>query len=278
MARLFVVSTPIGNLEDLTERARRVLGEVQHILAEDTRRTGRLLVHIGRVSARLTSLHAHNEAARVQLVLEWLERGHDVALVSDAGTPLVSDPGVRVVRAVSEAGHDVVPVPGPSAVLAALVASGQPGDRFTFLGFMPRKGPDRREAIGRVAEAQDTVVMFESPERLVRLLVDLVAACGRERQVAVGRELTKLHETVLRGTLSDALLYYQTNAARGEVTVVVSAHSLGAVGEDVEGAKALARELLAGGSSASSAAGVLAERLGLARNAAYRLVQDVKES
>ena len=139
MATLFVVATPIGNLEDLSDRARRVLGEVRHVAAEDTRRTGRLLQHVG-VKQDLVSLHGHNEASRIDLVRGWLDAGEDVALVSDAGTPLVSDPGERLVPAVAEAGHDVVPIPGPSAVLSALVGSGLPASRFAFLGFVPRKG------------------------------------------------------------------------------------------------------------------------------------------
>jgi len=275
MATLFVVSTPIGNLEDLTARAERVLGAVHHVLAEDTRRTGKLLEHLG-IRCELTSLHAHNEAARLARTLDWLEAGDDVALVSDAGTPLVSDPGARIVQAVVDAGHDVVPVPGASAVLAGVVASGFPADRFAFLGFVPRKGRERRRIMERVAEAEETVVVFESPERLGSLLEELVEACGPARRVAVGRELTKLHETIVRGTVEEALRYYQESPPRGEVTVVVEAAPLTRGPDEVDEAagRALARALLDEGSSPSRTAKEIARRLGLPRNRAYEIVQE----
>ena len=209
MATLFVVSTPIGNLEDVTHRAERVLRGVDLVLAEDTRRTGVLLKHVGS-TARMTSLHAHNEAARRARVLAWLGSGRDAALVSDAGTPLLSDPGERIVQATLEAGHEVVPIPGASAVLAALVVSGLPAERFAFLGFVPRRGKDRSRLLERVARAEETVVLFESPERLLHLLEDLESACGAERRVAVARELTKVHESTFRGTLTEARRYYLT--------------------------------------------------------------------
>lgn len=278
MATLFVVSTPIGNLEDLTTRAARVLAGVDHVLAEDTRRTGRLLARMG-ITAQLTSLHAHNEASRRPRVLEWLEEGRDVALVSDAGTPLLSDPGARIVQGALEAGHDVVPVPGASAVLAALVASGLSAERFTFLGFVPRKGPGRRRVLERVAEAEETVVLFESPERLVALLEDLEGVCGGGRRVAVARELTKLHESVVRGTLTEALRYYRDDAPRGEVTVVVEAAPTSAEPDETDeaAARVLARALLDEGSSPSRAAREIAQRLRLPRNMAYEIVQEAKD-
>src|SRR5688572_11761553 len=201
MGTLYLVATPIGNLEDISRRAARVLGEVTRVLAEDTRRTAVLLDHLG-VRAPLVSLHEHNEAERTEEALGWLAAGDDLALVSDAGTPLVSDPGARLVRAAAGGGHAVVPLPGASAVLAALVASGLSSDRFAFLGFPPRKGVERARLLDRVAGAEETVVLFESPERLGTLLADLAEACGPERGVAVARELTKLHEQFVRGTLA----------------------------------------------------------------------------
>jgi 16S rRNA (cytidine1402-2'-O)-methyltransferase len=278
VAKLFVVSTPIGNLEDLTHRAARVLGEVAHVLAEDTRRTGKLLQHIG-VEAELTSLHAHNEASRRPRVLEWLGAGEDVALVADAGTPLVSDPGARIVQAALEAGHEVIPIPGPSAGLAALVASGLPAERFTFLGFLPRRGSERGQLLARVAASQDSVVLFESPERLIDLLAELEGACGADRRVAVGREMTKLHETVFRGTLVDARAYYGNRSPRGEVTVVVAGAPPpeASTAQDPEAARQLARTLLAEGSSPSSVAKEVAKRLHMPRNLAYEVVQEAKE-
>jgi 16S rRNA (cytidine1402-2'-O)-methyltransferase len=278
MGKLFVVSTPIGNLEDVTRRAERVLAEAAHVLAEDTRRTGRLLEHLG-VDAKLLSLHAHNEASRRARVLEWLDAGEDVALVSDAGTPLVSDPGARIVQAALAAGHEVFPIPGPSAVLAALVASGLPAERFTFLGFPPRRGAERRRLLERVAGAEETVVLFESPERLRDLLDDLESACGGERRVAVARELTKLHETVVRGTLTDARRYYEGRTVRGEVTLVVESAQVQQAPDEVdqEAGRALARALLSEGASASHAAREVARRLRLPRNLAYEVVQEAKK-
>jgi 16S rRNA (cytidine1402-2'-O)-methyltransferase len=277
MGTLFVVSTPIGNLEDVTRRAERVLLEADHVLAEDTRRTGKLMRHVG-AGAPMTSLHAHNEAARRSRVLGWLEEGHKVALVSDAGTPLISDPGARIVQAALEAGHEIVPIPGPSAVLAALVASGLPAERFTFVGFLPRRGAERRQLLSRVAKAEETFVLFESPERLTVLLSELEEACGGERRLAVARELTKLHEATVRGTLSNVRRYYEDNPVRGEVTVVVeAAPQLDETGPaDRESARTLARSLLDAGAPPSRAARELASRLDMPRNLAYQIVQEAK--
>lgn len=273
MATLFLVATPIGNLSDLSARAAEILGSVDRVLAEDTRRTRILLDHVG-VRVPVTSLHAHNEAARTAQVLERLGRGEELALVSDAGTPLVSDPGARLVREVTAAGHRVVPIPGPSAVLAALVASGLPADRFAFLGFAPRKGEERAELLDRVALSRETAVLFESPERLVRLLEELADACGANRPAAVARELTKMHEEVFRGTLGEALAYYQESPPRGEVTVVVAAATDPSAPDaaDEGAARALARSLLDEGRRTSDVAREVARRLGLPRNRAYEIV------
>jgi 16S rRNA (cytidine1402-2'-O)-methyltransferase len=278
MGTLYIVSTPIGNLEDVTRRAARVLGEVDHVLAEDTRRTGQLLSHLG-ADVRMTSLHAHNEASRRERVLGWLAEGLEVALVSDAGTPLVSDPGARIVQAALEAGHAVVPIPGPSAVLAGLVASGLSAERFAFLGFVPRRGPERRRLMARVARSEETVVLFESPERLEALLADLAVSCGEDRKVAVGRELTKLHESTVRGTLSEVRGYYDEHPPRGEVTVVVQAAPAGSepAGVSEGSARELARSLLKDGAAPSQAARELARRLDMPRNLAYQIVQEAKE-
>jgi len=270
---LYVVSTPIGNLEDLTERARRVLGEVEAVLAEDTRRTRRLLDHIG-VSARVVSLHLHNERQRLPRILERLRGGASLALVSDAGTPLVSDPGARLVDEALGEGHTVVPLPGPSAVLSALVVSGFPTVPFTFFGFLPRKGRERGEFLDRVVTSRDTVVLFESPERVGDLLGDLAERADPVRRAVVAREITKLHEEFRRGTLPELARYYQDRGPpRGEITVVVSpsesAPDLGA--EEVAG-RALAQSLLEGGASPSSVAREVAARLGMPRNRAYDLV------
>jgi len=275
MATLFVVSTPIGNLEDVTRRAVAVLEGAARILAEDTRRTRTLLEHLG-LSKAVVSCHAHNEAARTGEVLGWLDAGEDVALVSDAGTPLLSDPGERLVRAVIGAGHSVVPIPGASAVTAALAASGLPATPFSFFGFVPRKGSERERLLERIAASLETVVVFEAPGRLTRLLEDLVGVCGEERRVAVARELTKVHEEFVRGTLSDARRYYGERRVRGEVTVGVepAPSPSGADVVDRAAGRALARALLDTGASPSHAAREVAKRLGVARNEAYALVQE----
>jgi 16S rRNA (cytidine1402-2'-O)-methyltransferase len=279
MGTLYVVSTPIGNLEDVTHRAARVLTEADRVLAEDTRRTGKLLRHVG-AEARMTSLHAHNEASRRPRVLDWLEAGLNVALVSDAGTPLISDPGARIVQAALEAGHSVVPIPGPSAVLAALVASGLSAERFTFMGFLPRRGAERRRLLQRLSQAEETTVLFESPERLAALLADLEEACGGERLSAVSRELTKLHESTIRGTISQMRGYYDSSPPRGEVTVVVAGGQPEVDREqsDQDAARALARSLLESGEAPSSAARELARRLNVPRNQAYQIVQEAKDA
>lgn len=275
MSTLYVVSTPIGNLGDLSPRAAETLRSAARILAEDTRRSRVLAAHAG-ATAPLVSLHEHNEAARVGAVLAWLDAGEDLALVSDAGTPLVSDPGGRLVTAVAAAGHRVIPIPGPSAVLAALVGSGLPTERFSFLGFPERKGAERALLLDRVAASPESVVLFESPQRLVRLLEDLSERCGGDRRVAVGRELTKLHEEWFRGTLAGAAEHFSQHPARGEVSLVVApADATGRDAADVEAdARALARSLLEGGSKPSAAAREVAARLALPRNTAYRIVQE----
>lgn len=218
---LYVVSTPIGNLEDLSGRARRVLAEADTICCEDTRHTGQLLAHEGITPRRLVSLHAHNEASRVGQLLELLEKDATVALVSDAGTPLLSDPGERLVAACVEAGVSVVAVPGPSALLAGLVVSGFSLEAFTFRGFLERKGPERAVALAAIASSPIPVVCYESPQRIGAFVEDLRAACGDERTVSVSRELTKLHEEQWRGRLGDAASAPPVLARRGEYVVVV---------------------------------------------------------
>jgi 16S rRNA (cytidine1402-2'-O)-methyltransferase len=270
MATLYVVSTPIGNLEDMTVRGIAVLRNVSRILAEDTRRTS-ILLRRYEIGTPLVSAHEHNEAARAGQLAEWLEAGEDVALVSDAGTPLLSDPGARLVRAVIDAGHEVVPVPGASAVLSALVAAGLPVEPFTFYGFLPRSGGARRDLIDELAGLRHTAVLYESPARLTALLGDLITVCGADRPAAVARELTKLHESVVRGTLTDVLRYYEDSAVRGEVVVVLGGAAAPAPVSEAD-AVTLARELLRAGASPRSAAKELAERLRMSRNDAYSLV------
>ncbi len=275
MATLYVVSTPIGNLGDLTHRAVEVLGAVHRVLAEDTRRTGILLKHYG-IDARLVSAHEHNEAARAEQVVRWLDDGEDLALVSDAGTPLVSDPGARLVRAVVDAGHDVVPVPGASAALAALVASGLAPEPFTFFGFLPRSGGTRTERLAELAALPHTAVLYESPERLVALLEELAEASDPSREVVVARELTKLHEEHRRGSLADVADHYREAGVKGEVVVVLAGAA--AVSEEVDrdAIIALATALLNDGLRPSVVAKEVARRLNVPRNQAYEIVQELK--
>jgi 16S rRNA (cytidine1402-2'-O)-methyltransferase len=214
---LFVVATPIGNLEDITARALRVLGEVSLIAAEDTRRTAHLLARYA-ITTPTTSLHEHNEEKKGASLVERLRHGESIALVSDAGTPTVSDPGQRFIAAAIEAGIRVEPIPGPSAALAALAASGLPTDTFLFLGFPPIKAKDRLEWFDAVRSATRTVVFFEAPHRIHATLEQLLVTVG-DCQVAIGRELTKAHEQLVRGPISRVIL--ELLEARGEFTVVV---------------------------------------------------------
>lgn len=229
---LYVVATPIGNLKDVTLRAVETLRAVVHVAAEDTRRTRALLEHLGIQGKRLHSLHAHSTEGDVERVAALLERGEDVALATDAGTPLVSDPGGALVRAAIQRGARVVPLPGPSAVLAALVVSGLSTDGgFRFVGFLPRAGPERREAIERVSATSEPVVLFESPLRVGATLRDLADATP-ERAACVARELTKVHEEATRGTLSE--LAEDKREWRGEVVVVLGAHRAEARQEEID--------------------------------------------
>jgi 16S rRNA (cytidine1402-2'-O)-methyltransferase len=219
MGTLYLVATPIGNLEDITARALRVLREARLIAAEDTRHTRQLLAHFD-IHTPLTSYFEHNKLSKLDEILNALAAG-DVALVSDAGTPGLSDPGYELVRAALDAGHRVTPVPGPSALLGALVASGLPTDAFVYLGFLPRKDTDRRRVLASVAREPRTLVAFEAPHRLLDALRDIEAALG-DRRVAVARELTKLHEEIFRGTASAAHEHFSRKEILGEITLVVA--------------------------------------------------------
>ena len=219
MGTLYLVATPIGNLDDMTLRAIHVLESVPLIAAEDTRRTLKLLTHFG-LRRPLVSLHAHNEARQLQTIVGRLEQ-HDIALVSDAGTPALSDPGVRLVSAAVAAGYPVVPIPGASAVLAALVSSGLPTNQFTFLGFLPRKRGELQRLIKDAGKAKRTFVFFESPHRVQKTLAIMASALG-PRSLVVAREITKVHEEFLRGTPATLLEHFAKSPPRGELTVVVA--------------------------------------------------------
>jgi 16S rRNA (cytidine1402-2'-O)-methyltransferase len=279
MGALYLVATPIGNLEDMTLRALRILREASLIAAEDTRHTRKLLTHF-EISTPMTSYHEHSGSARTDAIVAALATG-DVALVSDAGTPLLSDPGQALVRAALAAGQAVVPIPGPSAAIAALVASGLSTDQFTFLGFLPRKSSDRRALLARFATAPETLILYEAPHRLLACLDDLLAALG-DRQVTLARELTKVHEEFRRGRLSALRSGYEHgDAPRGEFTVVISGAEPVVEQETEETLERRAieriRTLLASGLSVREVSVKVARLTGLPRRQVYRLALDVSD-
>jgi 16S rRNA (cytidine1402-2'-O)-methyltransferase len=272
---LYVVGTPLGNLGDLSTRAAEVLRRVPVVAAEDTRRTRGLLTHLG-ARPDLLSFHAHSDDHRLDSLLEILRSGRDVALVSDAGTPTVSDPGADLVARALAAKIPVVPVPGPSAVLAAISASGLTGDRYLFLGFIPRKGRERARLLTRAAMEEWSVVLFEAPPRLVSLLEDLINLVGADRIAVVARELTKLHEEIRAGTLGELLDYYTAVPPRGELTIVLRGTGTPVPEPDrTEDAVEQATSLLAEGLTRREVARRLTESLGLPRNEAYKLVMEL---
>ena len=269
---LYVVATPLGNLEDLTLRALRVLREVSLVACEDTRRTGQLLA-AQNLKTPTTSFFEHNERWKGERILEQLRAGRDVALVSDAGTPGISDPGFRLVRDARAEGLPVVPVPGPSAVVAALSVSGLPTDRFRFVGFLPQRTLARQKALLELRADPDTLVFYESPMRLTAMLADAVAALG-DREAFLCREATKLHEEYRRGRLSELLTVLGARArVRGEIVLVVA----GAGDERpvaTESPAVLVAQLQSGGLTRRQAVKQVAERLGLPAREVYRLALD----
>jgi 16S rRNA (cytidine1402-2'-O)-methyltransferase len=271
---LYVVATPIGNLGDVSGRALEVLRTVPLIAAEDTRITRRLLLRY-EITTRQVSYHARNAAGREPELLAHLRGGADLAVVTDAGTPLVSDPGSSLVAAWAGEGGRVVPIPGASAVLAALVASGLPAARWGFEGFLPRRGRERRERLARVAGDDRATVLFEAPNRSAATLRDLAAACGEDRPAVLTRELTKVHETVWRGGLGALAARAAAEPPRGEVTIVVAgrpeATAPAAPGQgDLDVGREEVAGLVAGGLSRSEAARRVAARTGLARRELFR--------
>jgi 16S rRNA (cytidine1402-2'-O)-methyltransferase len=274
---LYVVATPIGNLGDLSPRAAEVLRGVQAVAAEDTRRTLKLFAHLGAPAPALVSLPAFDERGRVAAIVERLLAGESVALCTDAGTPGVSDPGAALVAAAWAAGAKVVPVPGPSAALAALAASGFPADRFLFAGFLPRKGAGRAEALALLAVTPATLVLYEAGNRTRDTLADLAAALG-DREALVARELTKLHEELLRGRLS-ALAARLEGEVRGEVTLVVSGEGAApraSAAPEIPLEEELARRLAAG-EAPSAIAREVARARGLKRADVYSALERLKK-
>lgn len=218
---LYVVATPIGNLEDISYRAVRVLKEVSLIAAEDTRHSRKLLDHYA-IPTPLISYHEHNEQQRATQLIERLQQGESLALISDAGTPCIADPGYRLVSRCREGGVPVVTIPGPSALTAALSIAGLPTDAFRFIGFLPAKAQARRQLIENLAAETQTLVCYETPHRLLACLEDLVAVCGSERSIAVARELTKRHEELFSGTAAEALNHFAAQRVRGELVLLIA--------------------------------------------------------
>jgi len=272
---LYIVSTPLGNLADLTFRAAELLKRVPTVAAEDTRRTRQLLHHLS-AHPRLISFHAHSPDSKASGIFSELERGRDVALVSDAGTPVISDPGADLITEARRLGYRVVPIPGLTAVATALSASGFAGDRYLFLGFVPRKGKERTQLLERATREPWSVVFYEAPNRLVDLLTDLEKLAGHNRHAVVARELTKLHEEIRAGTLADLGAYYTAHEPRGEITVVLSGSPVpyqpASVPIDIE---KRAGELLVEGATRKEAIQRLVEESGLPRNEVYRRVMDL---
>ena len=268
---LFIVSTPIGNLSDMTLRAIETLRTCDLILCEDTRHSRTLLSHHG-IATAMQSLHEHNEARETPRLVERMQRGANLALISDAGTPFVSDPGARLVKGAIAAGVAVVPIPGASAVLAALVASGLGEGAFTFFGFLPRKGKARLERLAVLSTLEHPSVLYEAANRVVDTLGDLVAQGAGGRAAVVARELTKQFEEVKRGTVTQLIEYYRDTPPRGEVVIVVDGAS--APVSDPEVMRDAAREMRAGGASAREVTQRLVNEFGASRNVAYRLAHE----
>lgn len=268
--RLRLVATPIGNLEDITVRALRVLRESDIVAAEDTRVTGKLLRHFD-IDTRLISHHAHSGQEDVIQLITLLMQGNDIALVSDAGTPCISDPGQQLVRAAIDSGITVEPIPGACAAIAAISASGLPTGQFTFEGFLPRTN-DRKERIASLATERRTMIIYESPHRLADTLSDLADAFGSSRSVTVAREVTKLHESFIRGTLNQCAEHYKAEPARGECVIIIE----GGNGEVPERPEDVAiehqlLEAMKGGKSTKEAAREVATKTGLGRRELYAL-------
>ncbi len=273
MGTLYLVSTPIGNLEDISKRALRILEEVHLVAAEDTRHTRRLLDHY-HLSPNMVSYHEHNKAPRLDQILRALDEG-DVAVVSDAGAPGLSDPGYELVCSAWGAGHRVSPIPGPSAPVAALTASGLPSDRFLYLGYLPRRRVERRRLIETVSRLPWTLVAFETPHRLKNSLGDLALVLGEGRQAAVCRELTKIHEEFIRGSLAEVRAHFEDIEPLGEITVIIQGAD-----EEPRWTDEAVRQALAAafeqGQSASQAASQIARLSGRPRQEVYRMALEAK--
>ncbi len=267
---LYLVATPIGNLADITHRAIDILSKVALIACEDTRHTRKLLQHYS-IPTKTVSYHEHNEHQRARDLIEVLKRGDDVAVVSDAGTPAISDPGFRLVRAAIENDIQVVPIPGPSALISALIAAGLPTDEFFFGGFLPARTNARRTRLGELQSVPGTLVFYEAPHRLSETLKDAYEVLG-EREAAVARELTKLHEEIRRGHLSDLAQHYETEEPRGEIVLLIDRTVIETIAQD-RSVSSLVEQFELDGFDHRAALKKAARELGLSRAEAYRRLQ-----
>lgn len=274
MGTLYLVATPIGNLEDISPRALRVLKDAKLIAAEDTRHSGVLLKHFG-IENELISYFEHNKIKRLDKILEALAEG-DVALISDAGTPAINDPGYELVKAALASNFNVVPVPGPSAPIAALAVSGLPTDSFLYLGYLPHKATERRKTVGQISNLPYTLIFLESPHRIAASLEDLLSVLG-DRRICVAREMTKLYEEFWRGQISGAIEHFKSKEPRGEFTLVIEGAQTTDHGRWTEDEllKAIKKELKAG-KSAKEISAVLAESSGWSKKEVYALVNQNK--
>ena len=274
MGTLYLVATPIGNLEDLSPRAVRILRDAVLIAAEDTRHSGKLLKHF-EIETSLTSYFEHNKLQKIDFILSKLADGN-VAVISDAGTPAINDPGYELVQAALAAGHDVRPVPGPSAPITALTVSGLPTDSFLYLGYLPHKANDRRKAIAQVSNQPYTLIFLESPYRIVEALDDLFSELG-DRKICVAREMTKMFEEYWRGSISAALEHFNAQPARGEFTLVVGGAEKTSGEWDAPKMKSAIKTGLDAGESSSQLSKRLAEESGWNKREVYRIIQEFKE-
>ncbi len=274
MSTLYLVATPIGNLEDITFRAVRILKEVPLIAAEDTR-TSKTLLKAYQINTKLTSYHDHNKERKTPVLLNHL-KGQNLALVSDAGSPAINDPGFYLVKVALEAGHQVVPIPGPSAPIAALSASGFPTDNFLYLGYLPRKTKGRKDFLEDVKDHPWTLVFLETPHRLIQSLEDMLIVLG-DREIAIARELTKLHEEIYRGTISETREHYSQHEPKGEITLIISGRGNEAVWTKEKLLKTIQEELKLGGLSPTRLAKTLADKSGWSRRDIYDLMQGLQD-
>jgi 16S rRNA (cytidine1402-2'-O)-methyltransferase len=265
---LYLVATPIGNLADITHRALQVLKDVDLIACEDTRHTHKLLQHYG-ITTKTISYHEHNEQQRAAQLIDSLKQGSDIAVVSDAGTPSISDPGFRLVRAAIESEIPVVPVPGPSALISALIAAGLPTDEFFFAGFLPARSNARRARLGELQSVPGTLIFYEAPHRLAAALQDAYEILG-EREAVVARELTKVHEEIRRGRLSELTQHYESEEPRGEIVVLIDRNVIGGTTKQPASVATLVHQFEQDGLDHRAALKKAARELGLSRAEAYR--------